>query len=135
MPGPPGIFRMTRPAAVFIRHLTRVELLQLTGPCAAEPKRNETEHAEGTINQSPPERNPAQRAEHERVGNHQYAGDEAEVKKPAVADGVAQCADENQRDDEMPERQPVRAIKKKCVLRLRLCQPVANAQKPRRQFG
>ena len=105
-------------------------IFQFTCPLAAEPKRNETKHAEGTINQPPPDWNSAQPAEHERIGNHQHTGDQPEVKQPAVADGVAQRADENQRDDKMPERQPVRAVKKKRMLRLRLRQRITDAQKP-----
>jgi hypothetical protein len=48
----------------------RTKVLQFLRPIAAKPERNETEHAERTVNQPPPNRNSAQAAENEGIGNY-----------------------------------------------------------------
>src|SRR5476649_685898 len=101
---------MTRPPDGCVRLLTRDQPLHFIRPFAAKPKRYEAKHAEGTINQPPPEWNSAQPTKHKRVGNHQHARNQSEVEQPAVADGIAQRADESNCDDEMSKRQPVRAV-------------------------
>src|ERR1051325_157894 len=83
---------------------------QFTDPPMAKPERNETKHAKGAINQPPPERDAAQGAEHECIGDHHGAGDQAKSEEPAVADRVTEGADESDGDDEMTEGQPVGAV-------------------------
>src|SRR5690348_3583578 len=113
-----------------VRPLTRTEGLQFAGPLAAKPEGDKSQNAERTVNQPPPERNAAQAAKHQRVGNHQHAGEQAKIKQPTVAKGVAQSTHESQRDNEMPERQPVGAVEKKRILFLSLGQSTLNAQQP-----
>ncbi len=53
---------------------------------------------------------------------------QAKVEQPPVTDG-SRTRRRKQCDDEMPKRQPVRAIEKKWMLRLRLRQRIANLHK------
>ena len=77
---------------------------------------------------------PRKPAEHQRIGNDEHTGNQSEVKEPAIADGVAQGADEGNRNDKMSKRQPVRAVEKKWMLRLCLRQCILNTQEPSSQF-
>jgi hypothetical protein len=45
----------------------------------ANPKRDRAEHAEGAVDQPPPDRNAAKAAEDQRARNYERAGDEPEV--------------------------------------------------------
>ena len=101
--------------------------LQLASPDAAEPEGKEAENAKGTINQTPPQRNPAKAAKNECIGNDQGAGYQAEIEQPAVTDGVAQGANKGDGDYKMPERQPVCAVKKEWILGLGLSEGGVDA--------
>src|SRR5690349_21630882 len=109
--------------------------LQLRCPFVAEPHWHEPEKTERAIDQTPPERNPAQGPETEGVGNDEGARDHAESEKPAVAHGITQRTDESQINDEMPERQPIGSVKQESEILLRLSEGGVNSGKPWRDFA
>ena len=55
---------------------------ELNRPLSAERNRNQAENSEGAINQSPPERETANRAKNERIGDYERASDAAKGEKP-----------------------------------------------------
>ena len=73
-------------------------------------KRNGAENPKRTIEQPPLERDIAHVSANERERNHGAARNESTPKHPGVADRVAKWSDEEQRDDEMTEGQPVGAV-------------------------
>jgi hypothetical protein len=112
-----------------------MRFFKFKGPSPAKPKWNETEDPERAINQPPPQRNAAPTAEDQCEGSDQDTGDQPKVKEPTVPDGIAPGTDENHRDDEMAEGQPIRAVKQKRLAAFRIIQCIADAQQPLSERG
>src|SRR5271157_855152 len=77
---------------------------------AGEPERKNADQAEGHIHQLPEPGDGPQRAQGQRPGDQEPTGDHAPLNHPAVANGVDQGAHKSNRNGDMGECQPVRAI-------------------------
>ena len=93
-----------------------VEFDDSSGVSAREVQRNDADDAEAAIDELPEEGNPADRAQDKSPGDDQHAGDHACVDHPEVPHGIAQRSEEEHRDGDMPEGQPVGAIEEKRLL-------------------
>src|ERR1051325_6798072 len=80
------------------------------GEVEAIPERDRAEQAKRAVEKSPAEGDSANRAADQGERNNRDAGDNPNAQDPGVADWITKWADEEQRDNEMTKRQPVRAI-------------------------
>ena len=76
----------------------------------AVKKRNCAYDSERAIEQPPGERNVANVSANERERNNGRAGNQPAAQHPGIANWISKWPDEKQRDDEMPEGQPVSPI-------------------------
>lgn len=76
----------------------------------ADEKRDGSDDAEGAIDESPEERNPAEGAGDEGQSKNRGAGDHSELQDPLIANRIEEGADEGNGEDEVGEGKPVCSV-------------------------
>jgi hypothetical protein len=96
-----------------------------------DEKRDGSEDAETAVNETPEQRDVTERAGDESEGNDRDAGDDAELKNPPVADGVAHGTDERDCKNKMGEGKPVGPIGEERVAKGVIVEGVMDSCNPK----
>ena len=107
-----------------------LKLLEVLDAAEADEKGDGSEDAEAAVDETPGEGNASERAGDEGEGNDCDAGDDAELKDPLVADGVAQGAEEGNGEDKVREGQPVGSVGEERVVEAGVEESGVNPFKP-----
>jgi len=96
-----------------------------------DEKGDGTEDAEAAVDETPGEGDASEWSGDEGQGNDCDAGDDAELKDPLVADGVAQGAEEGDGEDEVGEGQPVGSVGEEGVMEVGVEERGVNSCDPK----
>jgi hypothetical protein len=110
-------------------------LLDLADVAEADEEGDDADDAEATVDKAPPGRDSAERAGDQGEGQNAEAGDYAEYQYPLVANGIAERAEECDRDDDVGECQPVGAVGHEGVIAVGVYDAVMHATQPGMESG
>lgn len=102
----------------------------LLGELEAIEEGEGAEDAEGAIDETPVERDAADRAAEEGVGQNKEAGDQAGVEDPDVADRVNERTDEKAGDDDVGEGEPIGAVRVPWVAGIDVAEAITDGEEP-----
>ena len=98
-------------------------------------ERDDSEHAEATINQLPAERNATYWAAEKRQCQKHHASDHRPVNNPNVTNRVTERAEERGRNDDVSKGQPIGSVGDKREMFRVVLQPFSYVGKPIGQRG
>jgi len=110
-------------------------VFELADVVEADEERDDADHAEAAIDETPVRRYAADGSGDESKGDDTCAGYQAELEYPLIADGIYERTDESDGDDEVGEGEPIGAVGHERIRLVGVDDAVVNAAEPCVQGG